>query len=339
MHPEQANGAVQLSVCIIGRNEGRHLAACAASLRQLAALGIRYETVFVDSASTDDSVAIARAHFGKVICLSASQFLNAGAARHVGTNHCTGTWILYMDGDMELCPESLPVIDELIRSGRQHAGACAYTENVFPDGTRNLIEFKGNLPGKPCRMIGGTSILPRSDVIAVGNWACSLFAYEESELYSRLLAHGVEVIWHPCRLVEHKTPKVPTLRKLVGVVIPYRSYLGKKFYGAGQVTQLTIRSGNFSNFARLKPDAYLMSASLIAAVLASPMMGWYALALPAAALAINCVRSGIRGAVNNACWQSQLIFGLGRLESGFTPVIEQVWTGAHSRVNAVKSLP
>lgn len=339
MVPEQAGKAVQLSICVIGRNEGRHLAACAQSLEQLAALGIDYETVFVDSASTDDSVAIAQAHFGKVICLTASKFLNAGAARHVGTNHCSGTWILYMDGDMELCAESLPVIEELIRSGREHAGLCAYTENVFPDGTRNLIEFKGNVPGKPCRMIGGTSILPRSDVIAVGNWACTLFAYEESELYSRLLAHGVEVSWQPCRLVEHKTPKVPTLRKLVGVVVPYRSYLGKKFYGAGQVTQLTLRNGNFRDFARLKPDAYLMSASLVAAGAGAPVLGWYALAFPSAAFVANCVRSGLRGAINNACWQSQLVCGLGRLESGFTPVIEQVLTRSRPQASPARSLP
>lgn len=339
MLPDKGHDAVQLSICVIGRNEGRHLAACAASLRQLDSLGIVYETVFVDSASTDDSVAIAHAHFEKVICLSASHLLNAGAARHVGTNHCRGTWILYMDGDMELCAESLPVIEDLIRSGRKHGGLCAYTENVFPDGTRDLIEFKGNLPGKPCRMIGGTSILPRDAVIAAGNWSCALFAYEESELYARLLSRDIEVIWHPCRLVEHKTPKVPTLRKLAGVIVPYRSYLGKKFYGAGQVTQLTLRNGNFRNFARLKPDAYLMSAGLVAAAIGAPILGWHALAFPAAAFLANCVRSGLHGAINNACWQSQLVCGLGRLTPDFTPAIEKVLTNAHPNASLAKPAP
>lgn len=318
------NKAVQLSVCVIGRNEGRHLAACAASLRQLDALQACYETIFVDSASTDASVEIASDHFDKVVCLAASPFLNAGAARHVGTNECSGTWILYMDGDMELAPESLPAIEALLRSGDRARGLCAYTENIYPDGGGDLIEFKGNRPGQPCRMIGGTSILPRQKVLDAGNWSCSLYSSEEAELYARLLDNGVEVIWHPCRLVLHKTPRVSLARKLPGILLPYRSYLGKKFHGAGQVTRLTLRNRNFLRFARLKPEAYLLTASMLLGLAVTPLLSWAALLLPLAGLALNVARLGLRGAVGTVGWQVQLVCGLGKLEPGFRPVIRQI---------------
>jgi glycosyltransferase involved in cell wall biosynthesis len=318
------NRPVQLSVCVIGRNEGKHLAACAASLEQLDMLRMPYETIFVDSASTDSSVPIARVHFDKVICLDASGYLNAGAARHIGTNACSGTWVLYMDGDMELSPEIIPAIRALLESGAQDRGLCAYTENVFPDGTRDLIEFKGNRPDYPCRMIGGTSILPRQKVIEAGNWSCRLYAYEEAELYCRLADLGTQVIWHACRLVEHKTPKVPLSRKLAGVLVPYRSYLGKKFYGAGQVTCLTLSGGHFMSFARKKPEAYIMTASLVLAAAFAPLLSWFALFLPSTAFAVNLARLGLRGAINQVCWQMQLVCGLWKQVPAFEPRIQQI---------------
>lgn len=315
---------VVLSVCVIGRNEGRNLAACGASLRQLDGLGIAYETLFVDSASTDNSVAIARTCFDTVVCLAASPDLNAGAARHAGTLRCSGKWILYMDGDMELSPEILPAIASLVQRNAVDEGLCAYTENVYDDGTRDLIEYKGNQPGKPCRMIGGTSLLPRNRVLEAGNWSCALYAYEESELYSRLLASNTKVIWYDCRLVLHNTPKIATKHKLTGLLFPYGSYLGKKFYGAGQVTRLTVQRGNFFAFARLKPEPYLMLFGILLGIATLPFAFWAALLFPCAAFAANWMRGGLRSAIGYAFWQCQIVWGLSRLNLRFSPVVEQV---------------
>lgn len=321
---QEATYTLQLSVCVIGRNEGRHLPACIASLRQLDALQINYETIFVDSASTDDSVVMAQRGFDKVLCLAPSALLNAGAARHVGTRHAKGDWVLYMDGDMELAPAILTAIDDLIRSGRLDEGLCGFTENVYPDGGRDLIHFRGNREGANCHMFGGAVLLPRRKVLEAGNWSCALYAYEESELYSRLLRRGVNVIWYDRRMVEHKTPEVSLIHKLLGAIVPYRSYLGKKFYGAGQVTLLTLRNGNFRDFASLKPEAYLMLASVLVAIAAAPWLSWAAGFVPILTFCVITLRQDVRCAVNYTCWLLQLAFGVWRLHPDFHPTVDQI---------------
>ena len=321
---QDATNTMQLSVCVIGRNEGQHLPACIKSLRQLAALEIDYETIFVDSASTDNSPLIAQSGFDQVLCLAQSPFLNAGAARNVGTQHAKGDWVLYLDGDMELAPEILADIGELIRSGQTDDGLCGFTENIYPDGSRDLNHFRGNFEGSNCRMFGGAVLLPRLKVLEAGNWSCSLYAYEESELYSRLLRCGVNVRWYDHRMVEHKTPTVSLNRKLWGGIVPIRSYLGKKFYGAGQVTRLTLRNGNFRDFLFLKPDAYLMLASVLVAIAAAPWLSWTAGLLPMLTFVVFTLRQGIRSAVNYCCWIVQLAFGFWRLNPEYHPTVDQI---------------
>ncbi len=321
---QDASRTIQLSVCVIGRNEGHHLPKCIASLHQLETLKVAYETIFVDSASTDDSPIIAQSGFDYVLRLTQSPFLNAGAARHVGTQHAKGDWILYLDGDMQLAPEILSALNDLIRSRRTDRGLCGFTENFYPDGSRDLIYFKGNIAGSNCRMFGGAVLLPRSKVLEAGNWSCALYAYEESELYSRLLRRGASVIWCDHRMVTHSTPRVSLSRKLLGAIIPFRSYLGKKFYGAGQVTRLTLRNGNFGDFVRLKPDAYLMLASIFVALAAAPWLSWFAGLLPGLTFIFFTLQQGLRSAVNYICWIVQMAFGLWRLNPGYHPEVDQI---------------
>jgi glycosyltransferase involved in cell wall biosynthesis len=323
-HPQLASNPLQLSVCVIGRNEGKHLPACAESLRKLDVLGISYETLFIDSASTDGSSDIAVKDFDNVLCLAPSTNLNAGAARHIGSLQARGDWILYMDGDMELAPEILTAIDDLIGSGRLDDGLCGFTENVYPDGGRDLIRFRGNREGANCRIFGGAVLLPRLKVLEAGNWSCALYAYEEAELYSRLLRLGVDVVWYDRRMVVHKTPRIPSWRKLFGYTIPYRSILGKKFYGVGQVTRLTLRNGNFFCFARLMPEAYLMLGSELIAIFIVPWLYWQAALVPAVVFGVNALRLALRSAISYTFWLPQLVFGVWRLHPDFRPTIEQV---------------
>ncbi len=317
--------AIQLSVCVIGRNEGHHLAKCITSLRLLEELNITFETIYVDSASTDDSLTIAQSGFDYVYLLAHSPFLNAGAARHVGSQHAKGDWILYLDGDMELAPEILPSIENLIRSQKNDVGLCGFTENFYPDGSHDLIYFRGNKAGSKCRMFGGAVLLPRLKVLEAGNWSCALYAYEESELYSRLLRLDVNVIWYDQRMVIHKTPKISLNRKIVGSIIPFRSYLGKKFYGAGQVTRLTLRNGNFVDFVHLKPEVYLVLASILVAIATVPWLSWMAGILPTLTFIVFTLFRGIRSSVNYICWLVQMVLGFWLINTKYNPSVDRIF--------------
>lgn len=317
-------GPVDLTVCVIGRNEAANLPACAASLSMLRAAGLRVETIFVDSASTDGSVDLAMRHFDTVLELEASHQLNAGAARAVGTTEASGQWMLYLDGDMRLRAEFMPPLLDLVAGVTGAAGLAGQTRNVYPDGSTDLMLLIGNRPGQPCKAFGGAVLLRRDLVLAAGNWAPNLYANEESELYSRLLLQSARVLWTETPMVDHVTPKYAPAHKLRGSLLPWGSHLGKKFFGAGQVTRRAWRHGHLASFVRLKPLQYTMSAALLVSalgVLAAPRLApWPALLV---FLWIVAAR-GPKFAVNCICWASQTAFGLSKLDPHFQPRVRHV---------------
>jgi glycosyltransferase involved in cell wall biosynthesis len=309
IHTESHEVQIHLSVCVIGRNEAKNLPACIESFKLLRTTDLLYETIFVDSSSTDDSVAVAEQGFDKIVCLPESPHLNAGLARHLGTLQAKGIWTLYLDGDMELAADILPAIRALVTSNLSTQGLCGFTQNFYPDGSSDVIRFAGNIDGSPCKIFGGAVLLPTAQVLKSGNWACELYAYEEMELYSRLLKNDVKVIWSAQRMVIHHTPKVSTFKKLSGSVLPFRSFLGKKFYGAGQATAYSLVHGNIGLFIKLKPDPYMMIASFWMSLISLSWVSWSWIVIPSVSFLITLRRLGLKGAVNATCWLVQVPVG------------------------------
>ena len=81
-----------LSVCLIVKNEARHLDRCLTSVR-----GLADEIVVVDTGSTDATVDIARAH-GARVCHFEWQD-DFSLAKNFSIAQATGDWILSLDGD------------------------------------------------------------------------------------------------------------------------------------------------------------------------------------------------------------------------------------------------
>ncbi|BCB75387.1 hypothetical protein GCM10022251_78000 [Phytohabitans flavus] len=63
------------------------------------------EVVVVDDASTDDSVAVARAHGVRVVALTDNG--GCGRGRNVGAAHTTGEILFYVDSDLALAPDAV----------------------------------------------------------------------------------------------------------------------------------------------------------------------------------------------------------------------------------------
>jgi len=97
---------MSLSVCLITRNEENNIVRALRSVKQVAD-----EVVIVDTGSTDKTMDIARG-FGATICEFA--WINDfAAARNCGFQQAQKDWILWLDADEELLPQSH---DELLRS-------------------------------------------------------------------------------------------------------------------------------------------------------------------------------------------------------------------------------
>jgi glycosyltransferase involved in cell wall biosynthesis len=100
-----------ISFIIIGRNEGWKLTKCLQSVyktikeNSLSA----YEVIYVDSKSSDDSIERVK-RFEETKVFQLTEDFNAAIARNIGAGESVGEVLFFIDGDMELIPEFLPLV-------------------------------------------------------------------------------------------------------------------------------------------------------------------------------------------------------------------------------------
>jgi len=89
-----------LSLCMIVKNEEKHLARCLSSVKEVA-----NEIVIVDTGSSDNTIEIAKSFNAKIFHFDWVD--DFSAARNFAMSKCSGDWILYLDADEELNPDSI----------------------------------------------------------------------------------------------------------------------------------------------------------------------------------------------------------------------------------------
>jgi glycosyltransferase involved in cell wall biosynthesis len=104
-----------LSVCFIARNEEKNLPRALASVRDVAD-----EIIVADTGSTDHTVKISQ-ESGAIVCHFPWRD-DFSAARNFAISHARGDWILWMDADEELLPESAAEL----RASLERPDALAY---------------------------------------------------------------------------------------------------------------------------------------------------------------------------------------------------------------------
>ena len=100
-----------ISFIIIGRNEGWKLTKCLASVFETIDHNklTSWEVIYVDSNSADDSIDRAKA-FVKTKIFKITGFYNAAIARNIGVEESVGETLFFIDGDMEIRPDFLPLV-------------------------------------------------------------------------------------------------------------------------------------------------------------------------------------------------------------------------------------
>ena len=104
-----------LSLCMIVKNEEKHLARCLSSVQNVVD-----EIVVVDTGSSDKTIEIAESFCAKIFHFDwVNDF---SAARNFALSKCTGDWILYLDADEELNHDSI----EEVKRYKSHKPAGVY---------------------------------------------------------------------------------------------------------------------------------------------------------------------------------------------------------------------
>jgi len=183
-----------LAVIAIGRNEGARLKKCLLSAKasELGAI-----VVYVDSGSTDDSVAVARQLDCEVLNLDLSIPFTAARARNEGfalalQREPRLTHVQFVDGDCELVSGWLEIAIDHLLNNPSVAAVCGRRRERYPDSSiyNQLCDIEWNTPVGVAKSCGGDVMMRVDAFKESGGYRASLIAGEEPELCVRLRAKG-----------------------------------------------------------------------------------------------------------------------------------------------------
>jgi glycosyltransferase involved in cell wall biosynthesis len=186
---------MKIAAVVIGRNEGPRLIACLAALQ-----GQLDQIIYVDSGSTDGSVAAAHSVGAKVIALDMSQPFSAARARNAGVAALSDDvdLVQFLDGDCALREGWIATAAGFLARHPQVAVVCGRRRERFPEASvyNALIDREWDTPIGQTLACGGDALMRVAPLRAAGGYREGLIAGEEPELCLRLRQQG----WHIWRL-------------------------------------------------------------------------------------------------------------------------------------------
>ncbi len=190
---EQGTSDATVDAVVIGRNEGARLLACLAALQ-----GRVRRLVYVDSGSTDGSVAAATAAGAEVVAIDMAQPFTAARARNAGLSHLASDppdFVQMVDGDCALQPGWISAALAAFAAHPAAVVVCGRRRERFAQATvyNALADREWDTPIGPARACGGDALMRYAAVQTVGGYDPGLIAGEEPDLCLRLRAKGGEI--------------------------------------------------------------------------------------------------------------------------------------------------
>lgn len=186
------------AIVLIGRNEGERLKRCILS----APPGV--PVVYVDSGSTDGSVAFARDHGVMTVELDTSIPFSAARARNAGWRALQAQWqaqglavdyVQFVDGDCEIVPGWIEAALAALRADPRLAVVFGRRRERFPERSiyNRMCDDEWNVPVGPALSCGGDALFRWSALEAAGGYSDDLVAGEEPDLCLRLRQQGWQI--------------------------------------------------------------------------------------------------------------------------------------------------
>jgi cellulose synthase/poly-beta-1,6-N-acetylglucosamine synthase-like glycosyltransferase len=230
------NSAFQnVGLVVIGRNEGERLARCLNSVRDVA------KRVFVDSGSTDGSLAMAREEGVAVVELAMPPPFTAARARNAGLARLLAEdpdleFVQMVDGDCEVQPGWIAEALAALLADPDLALVFGRRRERFPERSiyNALCDDEWNAPVGESPGCGGDALFRVAALRRVDFYNPAMIAGEDTELSMRLRKAG----WRLRRIAAEMTLHDAAITRF------------------GQWWRRTQRSGHaFGEMAHLHPDA------------------------------------------------------------------------------------
>lgn len=194
-----------VGVVVIGRNEGERLRRCLESV-----VGQAQAMVYVDSGSTDGSVALAESLGVDTVDLDMSIPFTAARARNAGFAALMARWpdiafVQFVDGDCELAPAWLTTASGYLDGHPEIAMVCGRLQERYPERSiyNRLCDFEWDAPSGESRACGGNAMARADALKAAGGYCDALIAGEEPELCLRLRTAGWKIWRLPDAMAWH----------------------------------------------------------------------------------------------------------------------------------------
>ena len=185
-----------VGIVAIGRNEGARLEACLDSV-----VGHVAAVVYVDSGSSDNSVASARDLGVDVVELDLAEPFTAARARNVGAARLAELapeleFVQFVDGDCVLADGWLEAAVDALLDDPQVAVVCGRRREVDPEGSvyNLLCDVEWDGPAGEADACGGDAMMRWSCFQDVEGFNEALIAGEEPELCFRFRRRGWRVV-------------------------------------------------------------------------------------------------------------------------------------------------
>ena len=189
-----SNLPLRIGIVVIGRNEGERLIAC------LDALPTELARVYVDSASTDNSIDEARARGADVVELDMSIPFSAARARNEGVERLLEVApateaVQFLDGDTIMQPGWLEAAATHLSANPGTVVVAGRRRERFPDASwyNELCDIEWNTPVGEAAAVGGDALYRVEAFKAAGGFNPGVIAGEEPELCYRLRQAGGRV--------------------------------------------------------------------------------------------------------------------------------------------------
>lgn len=182
-----------LGIVVIGRNEAAHLVSCLAALP-------REPTVYVDSASTDGSIDLARAAGVETVALHTPPATTAARGRNAGLAHLLEfapdvSEVQMVDGDTFIDAAWIETARRALASDARLGAVFGQLRERHPGASlyNRLCDREWKvMPGR-VRACGGIALFRVAAIQAAGGYPDDMIAGEEPDLCLRMRALGWEI--------------------------------------------------------------------------------------------------------------------------------------------------
>lgn len=187
--------ALDISFVVIGYNEGRHIRACLESVRACTLPSDRFEVLYVDGGSTDDSAAQARSVPG-VTVLGGDERRRAAQNRNLGARHARGRYIQFLDGDMVLEPDWPAAGLSFLDAHTDVAVVSGALAEMQSSLVYRVLELDWNPAEGEADTCGGAAIYRRDAFAHAGGFPEDVTTGEEPLLCWRIRNQVGQKVWY-----------------------------------------------------------------------------------------------------------------------------------------------